>query len=157
MRSFPPTRGRGWTVDLSVEDSGRAKIVWKEFLSKGATATKGGERDIDATSLPLGKVSMEDFKSEGRMSSSKQIKLLKELSKLKYVLPTLKRQRVPKIRGVRGYSQGRRAPVISESKHGRVSGYKRPKGSLRDIALLPTLRTAALRCKKRQLDFKKET
>lgn len=158
MRSFPPMGGgEGWTVDMSVKDSGRVKTTWKKTPSKGATATKGGERDKEATSIPLGKVSMEDFQSEGSVSSYRQIKLLKELNKLKHVppTPTPKRRKLPKIRGVKGYSQGRRAPVISESKQGRVSGYKRPKGSIRDIALAPTLRTAALRCKKRELAIKK--
>lgn len=153
--TFPMGGEKGWTIDVSVKGSGRVKTTWKKTPSKGGTATKGGERDKEATSIPLGKVSMEDFQSEGNVSSFRQIKLLKELNKLKHIPPTSKRRKLPKIRGVKGYSQGRRAPVISESKQGRVSGYKRPKGSIRDIALTPTLRTAALRCKKRELAIKK--
>lgn len=156
MRSFPPFEGeKGWTTDTSVKGSGKVKTTWKKTPSKGATATKGGKRDKEATSVPLGKISMEDFQSVGNVTSFRQIKLLNELNKLEHIPHTPKHRKLPKIRGVKGYSQGRRAPVISESTQGRVSGYKRPKGSITDMALAPTLRTAAKRCKKSELAIKK--
>jgi Mg-chelatase subunit ChlI/Mg-chelatase subunit ChlD len=43
-----------------------------------------------------------------------------------------------------GYSGGRRAKAISFSSRGRYAWYQAPKGKPRDVALVPTLRAAAL-------------
>ncbi|MFB0543980.1 MAG: VWA domain-containing protein, partial [Candidatus Bathyarchaeia archaeon] len=43
-----------------------------------------------------------------------------------------------------GYSSGRRMKTVSSSSKGRFAGYQQPKGNLRDIALVPTIRAAAL-------------
>jgi Mg-chelatase subunit ChlD len=58
-------------------------------------------------------------------------------------VPEARRQR-HRIKG-RGSSSGRRTKIISSSSRGRYAWYTMPKGKPRDIAMVPTIRAAALR------------
>lgn len=155
-RSVTPQNDKGKSMYSEQKGwrGGKSKAIWKHSLLEGVTLTEKGEED-DTTSIPLGKVTVENFQSSDT-HSIKRIKVLAKASMLKRASASTNHQRLPKKKGLRGYSAGRRAPVISNSDKGRVIGYTRPKGSPTDIALVPTLRRAALRSENREFKIRKQ-
>lgn len=122
----------------------KLRSIWKQTLSNNMVATK---KKDDHQSVPLPEISMQDYSSttEGKRTRIPEVE----------GVPVPKRLNLKSIKRVRGYSSGRRAPVISKANRGKVIGYERPKGPIVDIAFGPTIRAAALAGRQRG-EIKKE-
>lgn len=120
---------------------------WKDTLADRFLST---EKEKEEETVPLPHISMKDFNLSGK---SKHSEIPEKLGRV----PTPNQTNLPRKSGIRGFSRGKRTPIISKSRQGRYVRYESPKGPILDIAFGPTLRAAALRKKKRnKIEVSKE-
>ncbi|NIU83267.1 MAG: hypothetical protein GWN31_06695 [Candidatus Thorarchaeota archaeon] len=124
----------------------KLSTFWKESLSNKMIETK---KEKEGQTVPLHEISLQDYSISGEGRKSELPEMMGRVS-----LPS--RQRLPFIKGVRGFSSGRRAPVKSKASQGKVVGYEKPKGPIVNIAFGPTIRAAALRTGKRKFNVRYE-
>lgn len=112
--------------------------IWKKTPSKKMMRT---EREKRKQTIPLQGISMKDYSIPHQGRKSRPPEEVKRV-------PSPRRKNLPSIRGIKGFSSGRRSPIVSKTSQGRVVGYERPKGPIVDIAYGPTIRAAILRDRK---------
>jgi Mg-chelatase subunit ChlI/Mg-chelatase subunit ChlD len=115
-------------------------------LSKMSIEAEGGLQSPDrATGLGGGAAPAEvRYKEKSLLTPDSGSKILSSIEGLQRRPGVVGVRRQEKALGGGGYSGGRRAKATSSTSRGRYAWYQTPRGKPRDVALVPTLRAAAL-------------